>query len=199
MLFDQSCESCGESGYPLCFECTAELRHLSVPSVTRLRNVEIRAAVVYDGVVRELVLALKQRRSRAVATLLGELLMHRLVLEQTEIVTWAPTSRQHLRERGHDQAKLIATAVARHRGVRVRRTLLRQGEHAQTGRSRRERLSGPTFVAAPFVEGRRILVIDDVVTTGATLTAAHECLTSRGAVHVDCVAVAATPEPRHIR
>jgi len=199
VLFDRFCESCGESGYPLCVGCSAKIRLAAVPPVTRLRNVEIRAAAFYDGVVRELVLTLKQRRSRAVATLLGDLLIQRLDLEYPEVVTWAPTSRRHARERGHDQAKLIAAAVSRQCGIRLRRALLREGEHAQTGRSRRDRLTGPTFVAAPHIEGRRILVIDDVVTIGATLTAAHECLSLRGAAYVACVAVAATPEPMHIR
>jgi len=199
MLFDQRCESCGETGYPLCFGCGTKLRSSAVPPVTRLREVDIHAAVIYDGVARDLVLALKQRRSRSVATLLGELLTQRLDLEATDVVTWAPTSRRHVRERGHDQARLIAAAVSRLCGSRLQRTLQREGERAQTGRSRRDRLTGPTFLAAPFVEGRRILVIDDVVTTGATLTAAHECLASRGAAYVACVAVAATPEPMHIR
>jgi len=166
-----------------------------------LREVEIRAATVYDGVVRDLVLVLKRRRSRAVARLLAELVMERLgeCVVDVDVVTWAPTSRKHVRERGHDQARLLATSLSRLLGVHMERSLVREGDRAQRGRSRCDRLDGPQYVASPLVRGRRILVIDDVVTTGATLTSAHECLIARGASRVACVAVAATPEPTVIR
>ena len=201
MLFDQRCESCGGPGYPLCVGCRSDIRCSPIPAIVSLRGVDVEAAAVYDGVMRKLVLALKQRRSRAIAAVLGELLIERLEfdVDALQVVTWAPTSRRHVRERGHDQAKLIAAAVSRHVGIPLQRTLMREGDRSQTGKSRRDRLEGPTFVAAPFVKERRILIIDDVVTTGATLTAAYECLTSRGASYVACVAVAATPEPTHIR
>ena len=201
MLFDQRCESCEGPGYPLCVRCSFDIRCSPIPAIVSLRGVDIEAAAVYDGVMRKLVLALKQRRSRAIAAVLGELLIERTEfdVDALQVVTWAPTSRRHVRERGHDQAKLIAAAVSQQVGVPLQRTLMREGDRAQTGKSRRDRLEGPTFVAAPFVKERRILVIDDVVTTGATLTAAYECLTSRGASYVACVAVAATPEPTHTR
>jgi predicted amidophosphoribosyltransferase len=64
---------------------------------------------------------------------------------------------------------------------------------AQTGRTRVERLRGPVFNARPGLEGRRILVLDDVVTTGATLGAAREALERQGAAQVLLYAVASTP------
>ena len=199
VLFDRRCESCNEDGFPLCVKCEGLLLDSAIPDVITLRKVEIRAASFYEGVARDLVLVLKQRRSHAVASKIGEVMIERLEMNDFEVVSWAPTSNEHVRERGHDQARLIAAAVARHLGVRLRRTLRRVGHSAQTGKSRRDRLNGPTFEAAPSVVGHRILLIDDVVTTGATLTSAHECLTSRGASVVACVAFASTPDPTRIR
>ena len=65
---------------------------------------------------------------------------------------------------------------------------------AQTGRGRRERLSGPRFRVHPRAAGRRVLVVDDVVTTGATLDAARRWLRHGGAADVVLAAVAATPD-----
>ena len=198
-MFDQHCESCAGDGYPLCSICLVRLSTSAQPPDMRLRTTVIRAAFVYESVARDVVLALKQRRSRALATLIAEETLSRLELEEVDMVTWAPTSRQHVRERGHDQSKLLATSFSRRLGARLHRSLLREGNRAQRGLSRRDRLDGPTFIASPFVKGKRILVIDDVVTTGATLTAASECLVAAGASSVACVAVAATPEPTPIR
>jgi hypothetical protein len=112
-----------------------------------------------------------------------------------DVLTWAPTGAARRRRRGYDQAELLARAVGRRLGVRARRLLVRVGDHAaQTGRSRQQRLVGPTFVAIGRVP-HRVLVIDDVVTTGATFAAARTALLVGGAHRVHCLAAAATPPP----
>lgn len=157
------------------------------------------AAVPFTGRARRVVLGLKYRNRRSVSRHLAGLIVNRLLTERAhrdvDVVTWAPTSSRRRRERGFDQGEFLARAVARQLGVPCRRLLDRDGSTPQTGRTRRERLAGPTFVARPDVDGVRVLVVDDVVTTGSTLSAAAAALHDRGAV-ARLAAVAATPERR---
>ena len=97
-----------------------------------------------------------------------------------DIVTWAPTSARRRRERGYDQARLLARSVARQLGIRSRATLNRRGSDPQVGLSRRERLLGPAFVARRRGRGERVLIVDDVITTGSTITMAVNTLAKAG-------------------
>jgi predicted amidophosphoribosyltransferase len=150
--------------------------------------------LAYEGDGRRLLHSLKYRNGRAVAGALGSAMAALVDPGEVDVVTWAPTSATRRRARGYDQAEVLARAVARHLGV-PRRRLLRRTDHTgpQTGRRRAERLArAPTFVPARAVSGR-VLVVDDVVTTGATLHAASSALLAAGATSVRAVAAAATP------
>ena len=74
----------------------------------------------------------------------------------------------------------------------VKRLLRRVNAISQTGLDRDERLVTPEFVARPLRRQRNVLVIDDVVTTGATLRAATQALVAVGAISVVCVAPSRT-------
>ncbi|MDP9465528.1 MAG: ComF family protein [Actinomycetota bacterium] len=150
----------------------------------------ISAAFPFEGVPRELILALKFRRRRAAASVLAKQMVRRMRLEQIDMVTWAPTSARRVRRRGYDQAEAIAQAVARQLGVPCRRLLYRAHGAPQTGRSRADRLVGPAFRARRPRPGLTVLVVDDVVTTGATLRTAAEALRSAGVFRVELVAAA---------
>lgn len=155
------------------------------------------AAVAFTGRARKVVLALKYGNRRQVARHLAGLVVNAVVAngdhERVDVVTWAPTGADRRRGRGFDQAELVARVVARQLGVPCRRVLERTAQSGpQTGRTRAERLHGAAFRAHPGVGGRRVLVVDDVVTTGATLRAAAAALGSAGAEAL-LYAVASTP------
>lgn len=118
-------------------------------------------------------------------------------------VTWAPTTPRRRRHRGYDQSQLLAAVVARATGLRARRCLRRTSD-AQMGLDVAHRRANPTFGAAGSAEVRpertpsRALhgtwvLVDDVVTTGATMSAAATALRGAGAASVIGAAIAITP------
>ena len=153
------------------------------------------ALFAFAGPGQHLLVALKYRNGRSLLPWLGVALARLVGPGTVDAVTWAPTHPARRRRRGFDQAELLARAMARPLGVPVR-PLLRRTDRAgpQTGRTRAERLVAPAFVALEPVRGR-VAVVDDVVTTGATLRAAVLALEGAGARSALALAVAATPRP----
>ena len=195
MLFQIRCAGCDAPGAPVCTTC----RFALVGRLPQPASHGVHAAVPYTGRARAVILGLKYRNRRQVARHLAGLVVNRIVANGDhlgfDVVTWSPTSTARRRERGFDQGELVARYVARQLRLPCRRLLERdaRGSSAQTGRSRSERLRGPTFSARPGLRGRSVLVVDDVVTTGATLRASAAALATAGAERVELYAVASTP------
>jgi len=159
--------------------------------------------MAYEGAGREIVARLKYRNARCVVPWLATE-MAKLVEDPKEardpaagpadVVTWVPTTAARRRERGFDQGRVLAVAVARRLGIPCRGLLRRGRGPAQTGRSRRQRLEGPGYeVRSGRAVPPRVLLVDDVVTTGATLTAAARRLREAGAHEVTALVAARRP------
>lgn len=195
--FPTLCLRCGQVGSSPCPECSEEFTPAQVVGETPELDAVV-ALVVYDEVSRPFIADLKFRGKwatvQAFAPAMSFLLDDCIGTERPgPVLTWAPTTPSRARQRGFDQAEVIARHVARYSGRPVRRLLDRQpGEH-QTGRSRSERLTGIHFDPRQPVGGA-IVVFDDVVTTGSTLSAAARALRSAGASAVVGVTLAATPD-----
>lgn len=148
-----------------------------------------RALVAYDDDARALITSLKNRGHRSLVVAIADALTGLVPVAPAFVVTWAPTGAQRRRQRGFDQAELLARAVARRRGLRCVSLLRRLPGPPQAGRSRSDRRTNPAFVirgAAPDV----VLLVDDVVTTGATLTSAARALRAAGTAEVHGLVVA---------
>lgn len=192
MIFSSHCAGCGRRGPVLCRTCRFSLIARPAPNAPA----GIVVATAYTGRVRDVLLGFKYQNRRQLAGHVAGILAGRLGAraDEVDVVTWAPTSGRRRRERGFDQSELIARHVAAHLGLSCRRLLEREGTATpQTGRTRRDRLAGPRFRVHPRAAGRRVLVVDDVATTGATLDAAARSLRAAGAESVVLAAVAATP------
>ena len=113
-----------------------------------------------------------------------------------DLVTWVPLSRRRLRERGYDQARLLAKATAKELGLPLTPTLHKQrNTQPQSGTGdaakRRANIAGAYRMKKGVdVTGKRILLMDDIVTTGATLSECARVLGKAGAEQVVCATVA---------
>jgi ComF family protein len=105
-----------------------------------------------------------------------------------------PTASSRVRQRGYDQAVLLAKALARQADFPYASLLLRSGQQRQVGASRRQREAqlASAFVVrrAKKIEGARVILVDDVKTTGATLEAAALALKQAGAKSVEAAVFA---------
>jgi predicted amidophosphoribosyltransferase len=154
------------------------------------------AALLYAGAGRELVARLKYRNARSSLRFLAAAMASLVDPAMVDVVTWVPTTPARRRQRGFDHAQLLARAIARRTGRPCRPLLRRLPGPAQTGLPLAERRLGPPIVARHHAPPR-ILLVDDVVTTGATASVAARALRAAGATHVQLVAAARTP-PRGI-
>ncbi len=197
-----TCAGCERPGPAVCRRCRLTLL---AASGTTTGQVPIGpdgtlVALGFTGPVRAMITSLKYRNRRRLAGYLAGLVVNRIIAAglrpgiDIDLVTWAPTGAKNRRRRGFDQAEIVARRVAAQLGIPCRRLLERPGgQPGQTGRSRHERLSGPRFRASPRSAGRQVLVIDDVITTGATIASARRALSAAGAQIVIGAAIAATP------
>lgn len=145
----------------------------------------------YEGVARDLVAALKFRRLLPVADLMAERIewlapAHML----SGTVVPVPPAPPRLRRRGFDPAGELAAALAERLGAPLRCCLERRGGGRQVGRRRAERVGHPPRIHAAGDAPRSVLLVDDVLTTGATLTACARALRAVGSSRVVAVTFA---------
>src|SRR4051794_23604658 len=172
---------------PLCPGCRSALRWLE-PSAVTVGGVTCWAPVAYEGPARALVRALKFRGAAGIADQLAAAVLARAPPELVDNRTLVPVPMHPapLRRRGFNQAELLAAAMAARSGLPRTGALRRHGGHGgQVGRGRADRLAAVrgNMRAEPPVPGR-VLLVDDVITTGATVAACAQAMREAGAGEV---------------
>jgi predicted amidophosphoribosyltransferase len=186
------CAACGRTCRPeavLCTRCSRRLAEADplqgsgAPGLDRAWS-----SAPHEGVARDLVTALKFRRLLPVAGLMAERIQWLApggMLSGT--IVPVPTARLRSAIRGFDPAAEIAAALAARSSLPVQACLARRGGGRQVGRRRGERIGHPPEIQARGQVPRSVLLIDDVLTTGATLSSCARALRSAGAIRVAAI------------
>jgi len=200
LLAPPVCAGCGGhagSTEPLCPACRLELRWLT--GVTDVAGVRTFAPLAYEGPARAMVRALKFRGATLAADAMAAQIVAgapRGVLERGRLVP-VPLHPRRLRRRGFNQAERLAAALSRRTGLPMDDCLHRAGRaRTQVGRDRAERLAGvhgTVRIRPGAAAPERAILVDDVVTTGATAAACACALRAAGSLEVRAVAYARTP------
>lgn len=202
LLYPPKCPFCGallRKGDLLCPDCRRDLPWLT--GAAGEKRVELTAGCVsalrYEGKVRKAIHGFKFGGKSARSVPFG-ILVAQAVRDHgvaADLVTWPSLSKRRLRERGYDQAKLLAETVGKELDLPVVRTLDKAHRPAQSGledeSSRRANLLGAYSAVEPErFAGKTILLVDDIVTTGATLSECAKTLRLAGAEKVVCATLA---------
>jgi len=201
-----TCAGCNREGTPLCKECrpSIDVRLGAVPGVPIGLPGDIPAPLLqlewcapFTGVTRRALHHLKYTGERRLATPLGEAIAKRWQVAGVggDVLVPVPASPDRVRERGYDQALLLARVAGRQLRLPVVEAVRRTHETAaqfDLDRSARGTNVRNAFevAAAEQIRGRWVVLVDDVVTTGATLAACAEALLRAGAKAVSAVTVA---------
>lgn len=174
----------------MCGACAGALaspvQHAPVPGIAA-----IHCRWAYEGAARDLILALKLRGRRDVAAPLvdGVVDAIRTSGSRASCVTWVPARRGDIRRRGFDHAEVIAAGVARGLGLAAHRLLVRRFVRPdQAGLSAAERRANMLGAFGARRCGGSVLLVDDLVTTGATARACAGALLAAGAGRVELAA-----------
>ena len=205
-IYPPACASCGTPGFRLCADCLGKIKFIrgmrcitcgeplrssterctacqvSPPVYTAMRNLGI-----YEGVIRDCIHAIKYEHNQGLGEVFTDLLAG-LVSEAgwtPDLVMPVPLSARRAGERGYNQADCLARPLAAHLSVRyhpfglvrIRDTPSQVG---LSGEARRRNVAGAFNAIPEVVVGQRVLIVDDVMTTGSTMEACAKALREAG-------------------
>ncbi len=215
VLAPPQCVVCGAEGSSLCraclaaeivpfgercFDCgAAAVGGRTCPACRKSAPRYVWITTTYENAAQKLIKIYKFGHRRAVAESLATLMVEtffdfntpEFVSTLNYLVVSVPTATSRIRHRSFDHSALVARHIARKLGLKYANALGRTGQTRQVGTKRAERLKqleGQFFARLPYlIKGQNILLIDDVVTTGATLRATTKTLRAAGAKRIDAL------------
>lgn len=205
LLFPPKCVLCGKlldrEESDLCHSCRCDTPEFPDTKLKLPYLAHWSSLWYYEGTVRKSILRFKFYGHRSYAEVYGRLLAMKLLSQDVsfDILSWVPISRLRKWRRGYDQVQLIAESVGRELGVTPTPLLVKIRNNRPQSKlgiaaKRRANVLGVYRIAdSDLVKGKRILLLDDIITTGATAGECARILLTAGAKEVTCATVAAAP------
>jgi ComF family protein len=159
-----------------------------LPPVVSAPITSFQAPFLYKGPLREAILRFKFKDVVEFAPVLARLMLPHIPLHNDALLVAVPSHPKRLRQRLYNPSVLLVREIARQTGLSFNPTALKRLQHdaPQNRKTRAQRLAlpGSHFSASPAVQGKTIILVDDIFTTGATAKACALALTRAGAVQV---------------
>jgi ComF family protein len=200
-VYPVSCIGCGNPGIEWCDECHATLRVISKPICQNCQDfpeiLHVRSFAHYEGPLLRAILHLKYRPNRTIAWMMGGWLAELCRREgwKASLVLAVPLARIKKRQRGYNQAGLIADGLADHLNIKRGKNILKRirETRSQVGLDivhRRLNVQNAFRVDSRVADDPIVFLVDDLLTTGATMSACTDALQSAGVERVYGLAVA---------
>ncbi len=200
LLFPSTCCSCSiPSEKALCDSCLKKIGFIEPPAgATCGRPV---ALAEYNGVIKDSIHAFKYKNARRLADQFAGLLLDRFggMIDEADIVTFVPLRNAKKRQRGYNQAELLAKALDRRTGDKIHNTLKAvrfvKDQSKLKAEDRKTNIRGAYALrpgAGKGVQGHMVILVDDVYTTGATVNECASLLIAAGAKEVQVITLART-------
>ena len=209
LFFPPRCAGCGQAGVWFCANCLAQVAWIRPPicphcgeGLSRAARCPrsghhpellegLRSAAWHAGPLRLALHRFKYRGQRVLAEPLGALLVQAWQHDplRVDLIVPVPLHPRRLRERGYNQAALLARALSRQTGIPLDERSTRRVRHTPpqvelTAAERRQNVRGAFAYTGPPLAGRKVCLVDDICTTGATLDACAAALRDAGAAGV---------------
>ena len=211
-LFPPKCILCGRilerNEMDLCHHCRINAPEYSKGNL-KLQFLDSWTAIwYYEENVRRSLLRYKFYNARSYAIGYGRILAMKLLTEYPDgfdILTWIPISRLRKLRRGYDQVELLAQAVGRELGIQpvslLKKTRHNRPQSGISGHAKRRAnvLGAYRCINTEALQGKRIVLLDDILTTGATAGECARVLLTAGASEVHCAVVAAARKHKNKR
>ena len=203
-FFPRRCFLCGEiisREEDLCAACEEKLPkepYRRLIALERDRVLKVVSAVPYSEKFRRALHRLKFQNRRWIARPMGRVTARVLPADfKADAVTYVPLSKRSRRNRGYDQSELLARAIAQAAGLpcvaALEKTRETEEQHKLPRARRAANVENAYRAAAEKAAGKRLLLVDDIVTTGATLRVCAQALYAAGALEVYGMCTADTP------
>jgi ComF family protein len=214
-LYPPVCGGCGRFGERWCLNCHTSTSYISEPvcpicgkpqpkqTLCTACNIEpppfrmLRSFAIYKGSLRHAIIQLKYRRNLGMAEILADYLLtlYNNYNMKVDLITAVPLSPLRQRQRGYNQSALIAYALGlatklQYRSDLIIRTRDTASQVNLNAIERKQNVHGAFLGNSKKVKGKNILLIDDVITTGATMHACSQALLDAGAKDIFAMTVA---------